>query len=158
MPRVDDLRRFKRLVWFRDYASLWLARIDEASNEVNTFWFAIIGISTSASALKTYGLERYVAPGIAAFVIVGVIYVWGYDKARVMREKDHQKAIRKQNYVNPQRVIDHVVRARQIEHAVEKINAGENVDGDIAELTMANLEEYFKGIDLSEIDGRRLDT
>lgn len=148
---IDDFRGYPRLVWLRDYASLWLARVDEASNEVNTFWFAVIGISTSASALKSYGQDELVLPGIAAFIVLGIVYVWGYDKFRFMREKSQQKSIRKQNYVRPQTVINHRIRAAQLEAAVEAINGGDDVDIDA--LTTEYLREYFKGVPLEDING-----
>lgn len=152
LPGVEDLHRYPALVHARDYASLWLVRFDEASNEQNTLMFAFIGFNTFATALNAYGLESYFVPILVAFVAFEVVFMWSYDRFEFMREKSQRKSIRKSNYVSPTAVISHVVRAQQIERAVELLNEHADPDGKIEAQTFETLSEVFRGIDISELD------
>lgn len=144
------------LLKLREESGKWLMRVQQAGRVLRLPLFFITAVSTMVTALKGTFLSDYTLLIVGVFCAGSAVFVWAYDRFKVMNVQNRWNADRSDNYVGPTTAVNQMVNARQLAVLAEGLNSDKNQEQVVSNMREATLEElrrYRNGFDLGDIDG-----
>lgn len=142
---------FRRM---RDMGSKWLMRTREAGSVLRLVFFGQMALNTTVLAIRDTFLEQYQYHVIGFFVIGVIGFIWFYDWSRTMKRQQQFTTYRKQNFLNPENMMEQRIRARQLAEMAKWIkedNPEMSAEERMDEATVEMLKKWRNGMPLEDV-------
>lgn len=115
----------------------------------------VTAISTLITALKGTSFENYTFYIIIISFILTTLFIWAYDRFKVLNIQNRWDADRSDNYVGANTAINQMINARQLSILAKSIN--QNWDGkktmeELDKITEETVKEFRNGLDMERFD------
>jgi len=130
--------------------SRWMMRYTQAGVPLKQIAWTITAGSTLITALKAVGFQGDVVLVIAGYLIFQVVFMWAYDRFKVLNRQMKLDADRSSNFMPPKWCMDNLIRSKQFSVMTQAINEGwdrEKTDKKMLKETKKLLKKYRRGID-----------
>lgn len=145
----------KFLVQLREEISKWIMRTKNAGTILRIPLLGVTAVSTLVTALRGTGLENYTMGIVGFFGVSAVLFIWAYDRYKVMNLQNRWNADRADNYAGPTMAMNQMVNAVQLGVLSESIKndwSHERTQEEMMEATRNAVADYRNGINMEEFE------